>query len=82
VKNVGSNNLQEIAFLVEICLKEEFEYTWGIGDYHCLRNVVKIPRGVIRIRKPKKNWQHNGQKKKYKGTYNDLQNIHIKLKIE
>jgi len=55
VKNVGSNNLQEIAFLVEICLKEEFEYTWEIGDYHCLRNVVKIPRGVIRIRKSKKN---------------------------
>ena len=25
--------------------------------------------------------QHNGQKKKYKRTKNDLQNIHIKLKI-
>ena len=30
----------------------------------------------------KKNRQHNGQKKKYKRTINDLQNIHIKLKIE
>ena len=30
----------------------------------------------------KKNRQHNGQKKKYKRTNNDLQNIHIKLKIE
>ena len=30
-----------------------------------------------------KNRQHNGQKKKkYKRTNNDLQNIHIKLKIE
>jgi hypothetical protein len=35
----------------------------------------------IRIRKSK-NRQHNGQKKKYKRTNNDLQNIHIKLKIE
>jgi hypothetical protein len=30
----------------------------------------------------KKNKQHNGQKKKYKRTINDLQNILIKLKIE
>jgi arabinogalactan endo-1,4-beta-galactosidase len=39
-------------------------------------------KGVIRIRIWKKNRQHNDQKKKYKGTNNDLQNIHIKLKIE
>jgi hypothetical protein len=38
-------------------------------------------KGVIVIRKSKKNRQHNGQKKKYKRTNNDLQNIHIKLKI-
>ena len=37
---------------------------------------------VIRICKLKKNRQHNGQKKKYKKTNNDLQNIHIKLKME
>ena len=37
---------------------------------------------VIRIRISKRNRQHNGQKKKYKRTNNDLQNIHIKLKIE
>jgi len=30
----------------------------------------------------KKNREHNGQRKKYKRTNNDLQNIHIKLKIE
>jgi hypothetical protein len=36
---------------------------------------------AIRIR-ISKNRQHNGQKKKYKRTNNDLQNIHIKLKIE
>jgi hypothetical protein len=29
-----------------------------------------------------KNRQHNGQKKKYKRTNNDLQSIHRKLKIE
>jgi hypothetical protein len=37
---------------------------------------------VIRIRILKKNRQHNGQQKKCKTTNNDLQNIHIKLKIE
>ena len=36
---------------------------------------------VIRIR-ISKNRQHNCQMKKYKRTNNDLQNIHIKLKIE
>ena len=35
-------------------------------------------KGVIRIRISKKNRQHNGQKKKYKRTNNDLQNINIK----
>jgi hypothetical protein len=35
---------------------------------------------VIRLRKSKKNRQHNGQKKKNKSTNNDLPNIHIKHK--
>jgi chloramphenicol O-acetyltransferase len=39
-------------------------------------------KGLIRIRISKKIRQHNGQKKKDKRTNNDLQNIHIKLKIE
>jgi hypothetical protein len=39
-------------------------------------------KGAIRIGISKKNRQHNGQKKKYKRTNNDLQNIHIKLKID
>ena len=38
-------------------------------------------KGAIRICISKKNRQHNGQKKKYKRTNNDLQSIH-KLKIE
>ena len=38
---------------------------------------------VIRIRKLKKDRQHNGQKKNNdKRTNNDQQNIHIKLKIK
>jgi hypothetical protein len=39
-------------------------------------------KGVIRIRPSKKDKQHNDQKKKDKRTNNDLQDIHIKLKIE
>ena len=35
----------------------------------------KDTKGVIRIRISKKNIQHNGQKKKYKRTNNDQQNI-------
>jgi len=39
-------------------------------------------KGAIIIRISKKNRRHNDQKKKYKRTNNDLQNIQIKLKIE
>ena len=39
-------------------------------------------KGVIRIRKSKKDRKHNGHKKKSKRTNNDLQNIHITLKVE
>jgi len=39
-------------------------------------------KGEIRIRKSKKNRQHNNERKKEKRTNNDLQNINIKLKIE
>ena len=39
-------------------------------------------KGVIIIRISKKNRKHNGQKKKYKGTNNDLQDIGIILTIE
>ena len=47
---------------------------------HLSRRVWRYQR-VIRIPKSK-NRQHNGQKKQYKRTNSDLQNIHIKLKIE
>jgi hypothetical protein len=39
-------------------------------------------KGVIKIRISKKNMERNGQKKKYKRTNNDIQNIHIKIEIE
>ena len=61
--------------------------------YFYLRHVVIVvtavttislmpEKEVLIIRISKKNRQHNGQMKKYKRTNNDLQNIHIKLKIE
>ena len=53
-------------FVVQQYMQEEFEDT----------------KGAIRIRKSKKNRQHNGQKKKYKRINNDQQNIYIKLKYE
>ena len=64
--------------------KEEFEDTNGISKIRMSmsRNVGKVSKVVIRIRISKKDRQHNGQKKKYKRTNNDLQNLHIKLKIE
>jgi hypothetical protein len=39
-------------------------------------------KGIIRIRKSKKDRQHDGQKKKDKRTNNYLENIHITPKIE
>ena len=37
-------------------------------------------KGATRNRISKKNRQHNGQKKKYKRTNNDLQNMHIQTR--
>ena len=39
-------------------------------------------KGVITLGILKKNRQHNGHNKKFNRINNDLQNIHIKLKIE
>ena len=55
---------------------------WVVGTNILLYEEFEDTKGVIRIRISMKNRQHNGQKKKYKGTNNYLQNIHIKLKIE
>jgi hypothetical protein len=61
-----NNNCIEMRGGIGLSLEEEFEDT----------------KGAIIIRISKKNRQHNDQKKKYKRTNKDLQNIHIKLKIE
>jgi hypothetical protein len=52
-------------------------YIWM--SYHVCKEEFEDTKGVIRIRKSKKNRQRNDQKKNYKRTNNDLQNIHIKL---
>ena len=56
---------------------------WKVNDIPpgVMQEEFEDTEGVIRIRKSK-NRQHNGQKKRDKDTNNDLQNIHIKLKIE
>ena len=54
----------------------------SVVNGHCLyrlKKSLKIPMGVIRISKSKDR-QHNDQKKKYKRTNNDLQNITHKTK--
>ena len=59
-------------------------YLYVLAWYFGLLNEEEFEdtKGVIGIRESKKNRQHNGQKKKNKSTNNDLQNIHIKEKIE
>jgi len=46
-----------------------------------VQEVFEDTKGVIRIRKSKKDRQRNGQKKKDKRTTNDLHDIHTELKI-
>jgi len=48
-----------------------------ISVYPIVRRAWRYQRS-----KSKKNRQHNGQKKRDKRTNNDLQSIHIELKIE
>jgi hypothetical protein len=75
--------LREIMYLWQLCERSNTtnSFIWRAWRYQHLRRFENT-KGVIRIRISKKNIQHNGQKKKYKMTNNDLQNIHIKLKIE
>ena len=63
-----------------------------VAPLECDRSLVQVranqrlleeyehTKEVIGIRISKRNTQHNCQKKKYKRTNNELQNIHIKLK--
>ena len=54
----------------------------AISYIYILLEEFEDTKEAIRIRILEKNRQHNGQKKINKRTNNDLQNIHIKLKIE
>jgi hypothetical protein len=54
--------------------------TLGVHLFHQYR--FENTKVVIKMRISKKNRQYNDQKKKYKRTNSDLQNIHIKLQIE
>jgi hypothetical protein len=47
---------------------------------HRYQEEFEDTKGAIIIRISKKNRQHNGQKKKYKRTNNDVYNIHKKKK--
>ena len=53
-----------------------------VGLLFSERRELEDTKGVIIIRISKKNRQHNGLKKKYKRTNNDLHSIHIIRKIE
>jgi hypothetical protein len=46
----------------------------ALRERKAIRNEFEDTKGVNRIRKSKKDKQHNGLKKKYKGTNNYLQN--------
>jgi len=53
-----------------------------LGYTNYIQEESEDTKGAIIIRISKKNRQNNGKKKKDKRTNYDLQNIHIKLKIE
>ena len=55
-------------------------YSFGILNITEDEEEFEDTKVVIKICISKKTRQHNDQKKKYKRTNNDLQNIHIKLK--
>ena len=51
----------------------------GVYVLNIVYEAFEDTKGVIRIRKSKKDRKHNGQKKKDKRTNNDLQNINLKI---
>ena len=54
----------------------------NIRKYHYVQEEFENTKGVIRIHKSTEDRQRNGQTKNDKRTNKDLQNMHIKLKIE
>jgi hypothetical protein len=49
---------------------------------HSSQEEFEDTKGVIRIRLSKKNRQHNGQKKKYNRTNNELKTYILSIEIE
>ena len=66
-----------IVYLKNTQLTKKMYYMYNYSILYCVYDT----KWVIRMCKSK-NRQHNSQKKKDKRTDNDLQNIHIKLKID
>ena len=64
-----------------VCLISTISIQMVLLDF-IVKKELEDTKVVIIIRISKKNRQHNGQAKKYKKTNNDLQNMHIKLKID
>ena len=54
----------------------------NFGKYNKLEEEFEDIKGIIGIRKSKKDRQHNGQKKKYKREKTIYKTINIKIKIE
>jgi hypothetical protein len=70
-----------LAFVWHRILRSEWLLVNGKWEiFQLYQEEFEDTKGVIRIRKSKKDRQHNGQKKKDKRTNNDLQNITQKTK--
>ena len=61
-------NLNLVLKRIKLCINYVIYRTWNRQTHWLLRRVWRYQREVIRIRKSKKNRQHNGQKKKDKRT--------------
>ena len=72
-----------LAILLSVLQLSDSDYPFTITKMFVIfrQEEIEDTKGVIRI-SISKDRQHNSQEKKYKWTNNDLQNIHIKLKIE
>ena len=71
--STGTNIVLESFMTVRPCRQYNQQY-----QQELIQEEFEDVKVVIRIRKSKRNRQHNGQKKNFKRTKNDLQNIHIK----
>ena len=76
IKDNEMSAIKKIDIRVSKLMQSDISITTTVSLDEC-----EDTKGVIRIRKLKDR-QHNGQTKKDKSKNNDLQNIHIKLKIE